>query len=98
MDFHCCKLYRNEAPDVPEFLSLGLAYHFRPECRLSVRGPAELYGFTHWTVLALAYKESQTVLSPILAINVGASAPLIIKSFLSAAPFTQQPIDPKPGA
>ena len=37
-------------------------------------------------VLALAYGWSGTTLSPILAINIGASAPLILKSFASTIP------------
>jgi hypothetical protein len=60
LDFHCCKLYRDEAPDVPQLLSFGLAYHFRPQCRLSVRGPAALCGFTYW--------------KDVLALSVGASS------------------------
>ena len=42
-------------------------------------------------VLAYAYQASGTALSPILAINIGASAPLILKSFASAA----HPIGPR---
>lgn len=37
-------------------------------------------------VLAYAYQTGGTVLSPILAINVGASAPLILKNLASALP------------
>ena len=36
-------------------------------------------------VLALAYSMSGIRLTPILAINIGASAPLILKTFASAA-------------
>jgi hypothetical protein len=36
--------------------------------------------------LAHAYQLSGTVLSPILAVNIGASAPLIFKTFGSAIP------------
>lgn len=36
--------------------------------------------------LAYAYQSEGTVLSPILAINIGASAPLILKTLASAAP------------
>jgi len=34
-------------------------------------------------VLALAYSMSGTALTPILAVNIGASAPLILKTFAS---------------
>ena len=36
--------------------------------------------------LAYAYANSGTVLTPILAINIGASAPLILKSLASTIP------------
>jgi hypothetical protein len=36
--------------------------------------------------LAYAYEASGTGLSPILAVNIGASAPAILKSFASVAP------------
>jgi hypothetical protein len=36
--------------------------------------------------LAYAYETSGTSLSPILAVNIGASAPAILKSFASVAP------------
>jgi hypothetical protein len=36
--------------------------------------------------LAYAYQSGGTVLTPILAINIGASAPLIFKTLASAAP------------
>jgi hypothetical protein len=37
-------------------------------------------------VLALAYSMSGTALTPILAVNIGASAPLILKTFASVLP------------
>ena len=37
-------------------------------------------------VLAYAYQSGGTALTPILAINIGASAPLIFKTLASAAP------------
>lgn len=37
-------------------------------------------------VLAMAYSASGTALSPILAVNIGASAPLILKTFASVVP------------
>ena len=36
--------------------------------------------------LAIAYEKSGTALSPILALNIGASAPLILKTFASILP------------
>lgn len=83
-------------------LSLLELYSVPKEQRPDFRDPLYWLPFLAWPViggvLALAYKESQTALSPILAINVGASAPLIIRSMISAAPFARQPIQPKPGA
>lgn len=37
-------------------------------------------------ILAYVYNSSGTELTPILAVNIGASAPLILKSFASAIP------------
>lgn len=37
--------------------------------------------------LAYAYQASGTILNPVLAINIGASAPLIFKNFSSAIPI-----------
>jgi hypothetical protein len=37
-------------------------------------------------VLAHAYQDSGAILNPILAINIGASAPLILKTLASAVP------------
>lgn len=48
-------------------------------------------------VVAFAYEQSGTTLSPILAINVGASAPLLLRSLASASPF-KKPLDPGAGA
>lgn len=41
--------------------------------------------------LAYAYQNSSINLSPILAINIGASAPLILKSLAAAAPQFGKP-------
>jgi len=48
-------------------------------------------------VVAFAYEKSGTSLSPILAMNVGASTPLLLRSLASASPF-KKPIDPGAGA
>jgi hypothetical protein len=48
-------------------------------------------------VVAFAYVNSGTPLSPILAINVGASTPLLLRSFTNANPFRRQ-VDPGAGA
>lgn len=48
-------------------------------------------------VVAFAYAQSGTVLSPILAINVGASTPLILRTLASASPF-KKAVDPGAGA
>ena len=37
-------------------------------------------------LLALAYARSDFTLKPILAINIGASAPLLIQTFISQTP------------
>lgn len=49
------------------------------------------------TVVAFAYGQSGTQLSPFLAINVGASTPLLLRSFANANPF-KKPLDPGAGA
>lgn len=48
--------------------------------------------------LAFVYLQSNMKLEPILALNVGLSAPLILKSMASANPFTPSNIDPGEGA
>ncbi len=48
--------------------------------------------------LAYMYIMSDIVLKPVLAVNVGISAPLIIRAMASAAPMQSRPIDPGAGA
>ena len=48
LGFHCCKLYRNEAPELPEILNLGLAFHFRPQFRLQISATAKSLGLKYW--------------------------------------------------
>lgn len=48
LGFHCCKLYVDEPADIPEALSLGLAFHFRPTFRINVHGDAPSHGFEKW--------------------------------------------------
>lgn len=58
--------------------------------------------FIAWPLLAIglvyAYINSGITLKPILALNVGASAPFIIKSFAQAVPISLRKIDPGEGA
>lgn len=49
-------------------------------------------------VLAFAYIESGINLSPILALNVGLSAPLIFRAMMEANPMKPAGIDPGDGA
>lgn len=49
-------------------------------------------------VLAFAYQESGVQLSPILALNVGLSAPLILRAMIEANPARPTTIDPGEGA
>ena len=48
LGFHCCKLYVNEPADIPQMLSLGLAFHFRPTFQIKVHGNALSYAFVKW--------------------------------------------------
>ncbi len=48
--------------------------------------------------LAYVYAMSEIVLKPILAVNIGISAPLIIRTMASSAPRVTGPIDPGNGA
>jgi len=49
-------------------------------------------------VLAFAYIESGINLSPLLALNVGLSAPLIFRAMLEANPMKANSVDPGEGA
>lgn len=48
--------------------------------------------------LAYVYVMSEIVLKPILAVNVGVSAPLILRAMAEANPMQGGPIDPGDGA
>ena len=48
--------------------------------------------------LAYVYIVSEIVLKPILAVNIGISAPLIIRTMASSVPKAVGPIDPGKGA
>lgn len=50
------------------------------------------------SVLAFAYLESGVQLSPILALNIGLSAPLIFRAMIEANPVKPKAIDPGQGA
>lgn len=49
-------------------------------------------------VLAYAYVKSGMSLKPLLAMNVGISAPLVFRSMAEASPFRSKDIDPGAGA
>jgi hypothetical protein len=49
-------------------------------------------------LLSYAYVESGVKLSPILALNVGLSAPLILRAMVEANPIKSRTIDPGKGA
>lgn len=49
-------------------------------------------------ILAFSYIESGITLSPLLALNVGLSAPLIFRAMLDANPMQPSSIDPGEGA
>ena len=69
--------------------------------RPDFRDPLYWLPFVVWpisgAVLAYAY-ETETDLNAILAINIGVSAPLIIRGFAAASPFRKSSIDPGAGA
>jgi hypothetical protein len=44
------------------------------------------------------YQKSGTELSPVLAVNIGASAPLILRGMAAANPVARRRIDPGAGA
>ena len=69
--------------------------------RPDFRDPLYWLPFFVWPVLGgvLAYAyETETDLNAILAINIGVSAPLIIRAFAAASPFGKSSIDPGAGA
>lgn len=48
LGFSCCRLYRNEAAELPDGLALGLGYHFRPQCRFSIHCSGGPFEFKNW--------------------------------------------------
>ncbi|UUZ64661.1 hypothetical protein LP417_06945 [Polaromonas sp. P1-6] len=73
---------KHERPDLKEFL------YWVPFLILPLIGAG----------LAYVYIVSEIVLKPILAVNIGISAPLIIRTMASSVPKTTGPIDPGTGA
>ena len=73
---------KHERPDLKEFL------YWLPFLILPLLGAG----------LAYVYAMSEIVLKPILAVNIGVSAPLIIRTMASTAPKVAGPIDPGSGA
>ncbi|MDD4880605.1 MAG: hypothetical protein PHX10_03430 [Gallionellaceae bacterium] len=62
LGFHCCKLFRDEPPELPEMLNYGLAYQFRTMNRCLYGGDIASYGFTHWKDVFALPVGSSTVL------------------------------------
>jgi|CXWL01.1.fsa_nt_gi hypothetical protein len=66
------------------------------------REPLYWLPFVFWpvaaSVLASAYNTAPTPLTPIVAVNVGASAPLILKTLAATVPFGHRTIDLPVGA
>lgn len=69
----------------------------RPDFRDWIYWLPFLIGPVLGAVLALVYQKSAMQITPILAVNVGASAPLILRSLAAANPF-QGTIKVPPGA
>ena len=89
----------------------GLAINILHLVEYSKRPKAERPDFKDWLfwipyptwpllggLLAFAYERSGVQLSPILALNVGLSAPLIFRAMLDANPIKPAAIDPGKGA
>ena len=49
-------------------------------------------------ILAFVYEQSAITLTPLIAFNVGASAPLIVRTLAQTAPAFAPPVEPPPGA
>jgi len=80
-----------------------MEYAKRPKVeRPDFRDPLFYVPYVAWPVLgallAYAYVESGVQLSPILALNVGLSAPLILRAMVEANPIKPSAIDPGQGA
>lgn len=59
--FHCCKLYDDEAAELPECLSFGLAYNFRLAFGVTVSGKTSAISFKTWREVLEMPFESRTV-------------------------------------
>lgn len=45
LNFHCCKLYKNQPADMPQMLVFGISYVFKPQIWISIKGNYQSYGF-----------------------------------------------------
>jgi hypothetical protein len=85
-------------------LGAELAVIFAIRHRLAFEHPYWFRSVEYWLIagamslagalIAVAYSRSGTALNPILAIQVGASAPLILRKLREAVPEEQRPPDP----
>ena len=79
-----------------------LASHYGKERRPDFKDPLYWLLFFFWPVLggvlSYAYEAAGRNLNEILAINVGASGPFIIRGFATANPLGRPSIDPGEGA
>lgn len=70
LGFHCCRLYDDEPADIPESISLGSAYCFRPRFQFSVTGEFSAYKFTNWGQVTNLRTSNGTVMQHLVeAIN-----------------------------
>jgi hypothetical protein len=68
------ELRRKRAEDLPDWLKSP--FYWVVTCLMISAG----------SVLEIVYQESDMALKPILAVNIGASAPLLIRAFISQSP------------